>query len=73
MNIFEVKNINDAPTVPCTHEDLGLCYVSKFNIGLVEFYSIVPKAENPNNYATIRIEEAKKTLLQHGYSWNGVF
>ena len=69
MNKFEVKNTSAAPEITCYHQDLGLCYVSKFYVGLEMFYSIVPQPTM--NEAEDRIKQAQKDLLDRGYVWNG--
>lgn len=72
MGKLIVKAVDRAPEVEATHKDLGLCYVDQIDIGPVTILVVITKEENPNNYASIRVEKVKLELAKRGFYWNGI-
>jgi|HubBroStandDraft_3_1064219.scaffolds.fasta_scaffold00002_77 hypothetical protein len=60
---FKATNLNGEGSYNGTHEDLGECLVSKFEIDGVEFYSVVPK----NSTQTQRMENDSACAAEYGY------
>lgn len=58
-----ICKVTSSPVVDCKHTDLGLCYVSKFEIKGEVVYGISPQSYNTNQ----RMDNEKKSLAEAGY------
>jgi hypothetical protein len=66
---FKVRSITQAPELEATHIDMGLCYVSRFIIGPLSFYSILRQDAviSLADIVAMRLQEDQKQMQLRGF------